>query len=114
MVSSRPGGDHTETATYDAAVVEALSKAELEIAVRALERWEVVDGKLHCELTFADFRDAFAFMTRVALAAEAGNHHPEWSNVYNRVVIDLVTHECDGVSNRDIDLALEIDRFAAV
>jgi 4a-hydroxytetrahydrobiopterin dehydratase len=71
--------------------------------------WEVVDGKLHRELAFADFSEAFAFMTRVALAAEAAGHHPDWSNSWNRVVIDLVSHDADGLTDRDVALAEAIN-----
>ena len=72
------------------------------------EGWEVVDGKLHRELTFADFSAAFGFMARVALAAEQAGHHPDWSNSWNRVVIDLVSHDADGLTERDVDLATTI------
>lgn len=61
---------------------------------------------------FADFADAFAFMTRVAIMAEKADHHPEWFNVYNRVEILLTTHDAGGLSQRDIDLARQIDAFA--
>ncbi len=61
-------------------------------------------------ITFADFNQAFAFMTRVALKAEQVNHHPEWFNVYNRVDITLATHDAGGVTRKDIDLARFIDR----
>jgi 4a-hydroxytetrahydrobiopterin dehydratase len=67
--------------------------------------WEVVDGKLHRELAFADFSEAFAFMTRVALAAETAGHHPDWSNSWNRVTIDLVSHDAGGLTDRDVALA---------
>ncbi len=73
------------------------------------EGWEVVDGRLHRELTFADFSEAFAFMTRVALAAEAANHHPDWSNSWNKVVIDLVTHDAGRLTEGDVDLATRIN-----
>lgn len=62
--------------------------------------------------TFADFVEAFSFMTGVALLAEKADHHPEWSNVWNRVEILLTTHDADGLSQRDIDLARAIDRLA--
>ena len=77
-----------------------------------LPGWELRDGKLHRALRFADFVEAFGFMSRVALAAERMDHHPEWFNVYNRVVIDLRTHDCDGISDRDFELALKIDSMA--
>ena len=67
--------------------------------------WEVVDGKLHRELSFADFSEAFAFMTRVALAAEKADHHPDWSNSWNTVIIDLVSHDAGGLTARDLALA---------
>ncbi|HYI63138.1 MAG TPA: 4a-hydroxytetrahydrobiopterin dehydratase [Acidimicrobiales bacterium] len=67
--------------------------------------WEVVDGKLHRELAFADFSEAFAFMARVALAAEKADHHPDWSNSWNRVVIDLASHDAGRITERDVALA---------
>ena len=75
------------------------------------EGWDVVDGRLHRELTFADFSEAFAFMTRVALAAEAANHHPDWSNSWNKVVIDLVSHDADGLTERDVALATRVNEL---
>ena len=82
----------------------------LRAALDSLPEWEIVSGKLHRELRFADFTQAFAFMGRVAQAAEALDHHPEWSNVYDRVTIDLCTHSAGGaVTARDIELARRID-----
>jgi 4a-hydroxytetrahydrobiopterin dehydratase len=69
------------------------------------EGWAVVDGKLHRELTFVDFAEAFAFMTRVALAAERLDHHPDWSNSWNRVTIDVVSHSEGGITDRCVVLA---------
>ena len=74
--------------------------------------WAVDGGKLHRELEFKDFSQAWAFMSRVALAAEKADHHPEWSNVYNRVEIVLSTHDAGGLSGKDIDLAKFIDSVA--
>lgn len=71
--------------------------------------WDLVSGKLHRELTFANFVEAFSFMSAVALHAEKADHHPEWSNVYNRVTIDLVTHDASGITQLDLDLAAVID-----
>jgi len=71
--------------------------------------WEVVDGKLHRELVFADFAEAFGFMARVALIAEKLDHHPDWSNSWNRVVIDIVNHAEGGLSERCVELARRID-----
>jgi 4a-hydroxytetrahydrobiopterin dehydratase len=69
----------------------------------------VQNDKLRRQVRFADFSEAFAFMTRVALAAEQLNHHPEWSNVWNRVTIELTTHDTGGLSNLDVELAGRID-----
>ena len=66
-------------------------------------------GQITREFVFADFTEAFSFMSQVALLAEKRDHHPEWSNVYNRVVITLTTHDVKGLSNKDIDLARLID-----
>jgi 4a-hydroxytetrahydrobiopterin dehydratase len=77
------------------------------------EGWEVVDGKLHRELEFADFRAAFAFMTAVALVAEKMDHHPDWSNSWNKVVIDIVSHAEGGITERCVELAGRINEIAA-
>jgi len=93
--------------------ISALNQSQVQEAVGQLRNWSVQNGKLHAEFRFESFVDAFAFMTRVAFAAEAAQHHPEWRNVYNRVVIDLVTHDAgDAISQKDIDLARQIDRIA--
>ena len=77
-------------------------------ALRDLPGWELRDGSLHRELDLADFRAAFAFMTRVAFEAEELNHHPNWSNVWNRVEIDLSTHDAGGITHLDLELARRI------
>lgn len=79
----------------------------------APEGWELADGRLHRELEFADFAQAFAFMTRVAAEAERLDHHPDWSNSWNTVTIDLVSHDQGGVTDRDRDLARAIDAVVA-
>ena len=76
-----------------------------------LPKWQLVDGKLHRELVFADFVAAFGFMSQVALLAEAMGHHPEWRNVWNRVSIDLITHDIGGLSSLDLALAQKIERL---
>ena len=73
------------------------------------EGWEERDGQLHRELEFADFSEAFGFMARVALLAEKLNHHPDWSNSWNRVVIDLTSHDVGGLTRRDVRLAEAIN-----
>ena len=69
-------------------------------------------GSIHREFQFADFNEAFAFMTRVARHADAMDHHPEWKNVYNRVSIRLTTHDAGGLTEKDLKLAKAIDREA--
>ena len=86
-----------------------LTDAEIDADLVGLPEWRLVAGKLHRELRFADFVEAFAFMTRVALLAEKRDHHPEWSNVYAKVVIDLTTHDAGGVTAVDLELAAAID-----
>jgi 4a-hydroxytetrahydrobiopterin dehydratase len=91
--------------------LEGAARAE---ALRQLSAWDEVRGRdaIHRRFTFADFNAAFAFMTKVALQAEKMDHHPEWSNVYNRVEITLSTHDCGGLSERDVALARFIDAQA--
>jgi 4a-hydroxytetrahydrobiopterin dehydratase len=71
--------------------------------------WAEVDGKLHRELTFADFSEAWAFMQRVAELAEELDHHPDWCNSWNKVTIDLVSHSAGGITDKDRELARRID-----
>jgi len=93
---------------------ERLSGAERAAALAELDEWAEVEDRdaIRRDFRFADFAEAFAFMTRVALTAERMNHHPEWSNVWNRVSVTLSTHEAGGVTHRDIDLARAIDGAA--
>jgi len=84
----------------------------LQEALRDLQGWKLQDGKLHRELRFADFVAAFGFMAQVALVAESLDHHPEWSNVYNRVRIDLTTHDAGGITELDVKLARRVDAIA--
>ena len=96
-------------------MVEKLKPADRAAALRRLPRWHEVAGRdaIATTLTFADFGEAFAFMTRVALIAEKMNHHPEWSNVYKTVEVTLTTHEAGGLTERDIGLAEAMERIAA-
>jgi 4a-hydroxytetrahydrobiopterin dehydratase len=82
-----------------------LSEQEIEREVTKLQGWKVVSGKLNRTFEFESFVEAFGFMTKTAMEAEKMNHHPEWFNVYNRVKVDLVTHDVNGISNYDIKLA---------
>jgi 4a-hydroxytetrahydrobiopterin dehydratase len=92
-------------------MVARLNEEERDAALAQLPEWELVAGPegIRRKLKFADFVEAFGFMTRVAILAEKADHHPEWSNVYNRVDIVLTTHDCDGLSARDVALAKAID-----
>jgi 4a-hydroxytetrahydrobiopterin dehydratase len=89
-----------------------LTPEEIAERLEELPEWEIVDGKLHREFRFPDFKQAFAFMTGVALKADQMDHHPEWSNVYNRVTIDLTTHDASGITRQDFELAAEAERLA--
>ncbi len=90
-----------------------LSDAQVDEALTGLPGWAVKDGKLHCELKLANFVQAFGLMTQVALVAETMDHHPEWFNVYSTLRIDLTTHDCGGISQRDITMAQRINELAA-
>jgi 4a-hydroxytetrahydrobiopterin dehydratase len=88
-----------------------LSEQEIQNELNRLQGWTIVNGKLNRRFEFNSFVDTFSFMTKVALAAEKMNHHPEWFNVYNRLNIDLVTHDIGGISNYDIKLAGIINKL---
>ena len=86
-----------------------LSLQERDNLRATLAQWQVGDERIKRQWQFSDFSEAFAFMTRVALLAETKQHHPNWSNVYNRVTIELTTHDLGGLSNLDAELARSID-----
>lgn len=88
-----------------------LTRDQIQRRLQDLASWSLVQGKLYAEFTFPDFISAFGFMTRVAIVAQAENHHPEWSNTYNKVRIHLTTHEAGGISERDFSLARRIDQL---
>ncbi|MEO8166656.1 MAG: 4a-hydroxytetrahydrobiopterin dehydratase [bacterium] len=90
------------------AKAKKLSAKEITTAVKSLAGWELQKKKLHKEFKFNSFVEAFGFMARVAFIAESMNHHPEWFNVYNKVIIDLTTHDVGGVSNFDIQFARKV------
>jgi len=96
-------------------MVTTLSAAERAELGQALPAWSPVEGRdaIRREFRFKDFSEAWAFMSRVALLAEKHDHHPEWSNVWNRVEIVLSTHDAGGLSARDVALARAIDAIAA-
>ena len=91
--------------------IEPLSEEERAEALDALDECDYDEARdaITRTVTFKDFSEAFAFMTRVALLAEKADHHPEWSNVWNRVEILLTTHDAGGLSHRDVDMAEAID-----
>ena len=90
-----------------------LTDTELEQALEALPGWSLEGGKLLRVYRFRDFVEAFAFMTAAALRVQEMDHHPEWSNVYGTVRVELVTHDCGGVTARDAELAGKLEAIAA-
>jgi 4a-hydroxytetrahydrobiopterin dehydratase len=93
-------------------MAEKLSPGEVEERLASLDGWLLADGKLRREFRFADFVRAFAFMTGAAIEAEKLNHHPEWSNVYGKVTVQLVTHDAGGITELDFRLAEKMDALA--
>lgn len=91
---------------------EKMSDEGVQTSLKSLPNWTVVDGKLHREYVFKDFTQAFGFMSSAALIAESMNHHPEWFNVYNKVKIDLNTHDAGGITAMDFKLALKMEECA--
>ena len=96
-------------------MVQKLNAAARAAALKKLSDWREVSDRDAIQRTFkfANFNEAFGFMSRCALMAEQMNHHPEWFNVYNRVEVTLATHDCDGLSERDIKLAEFMDKVAS-
>ncbi len=90
-----------------------LTEIELRHELNSLKDWTLKEGKLHREYRFSDFIHAFGFMATCALCIEKMNHHPEWFNVYNRVTVDLTTHDAGGISAKDVELARLLDSTAA-
>jgi len=86
-------------------ILTKLSDEQIQAELNDLNGWSVVNGKLHKEFEFSDFNEAFGFMTRASMHIEKMNHHPEWFNVYNKLVIDLMTHDASGITENDINLA---------
>jgi 4a-hydroxytetrahydrobiopterin dehydratase len=94
-------------------MADALSPEEVGARLADVPAWQAKDGRLHRELTFADFSEAFGFMARVALEAEKLNHHPDWSNSWNTVVVDIVSHAAGGITDGCFRLAERIDALAS-
>ncbi|KAF6246264.1 4a-hydroxytetrahydrobiopterin dehydratase [Nitrosopumilus sp. b3] len=82
-----------------------LSDADIDEELKNLEGWSVMNQKLHKEFQFESFNQAFGFMTRAAMEIEKMNHHPEWFNVYNRITVELTTHDAGGITKNDVNLA---------
>ena len=97
-------------------MIKKLSPEEIETSRTQLKDWIFCNEELSIsrELKFKDFNAAWGFMNRVALLAEKNDHHPEWSNVYNQVRIKLTTHDAGGLSSRDIQMALEINKMVSI
>ncbi|CAN5800810.1 4a-hydroxytetrahydrobiopterin dehydratase [soil metagenome] len=92
--------------------VQKFTQAEIDAGLQALAGWSVVNGKLHREFKFKNFVQAFGFMTQVAIEANTMDHHPEWFNLYNKVSIELMTHDADNsISQRDLTLAQKINQL---
>ncbi|HEV3220101.1 MAG TPA: 4a-hydroxytetrahydrobiopterin dehydratase [Candidatus Acidoferrales bacterium] len=92
--------------------IQKMSEKEVAKELAKLPGWSYENGNLHRAFQFADFIEAFGFMARAALAAEAMGHHPDWSNVWNRVTVDLSTHSIGGISRLDFELATKMQAFA--
>ena len=89
-----------------------LSKDDIDEELKGLPGWMVVNEKLHKEFQFENFNQAFGFMTRAAMEIEKMNHHPEWFNVYNRITVELTTHDAGGITKNDVSLARILNSLA--
>jgi 4a-hydroxytetrahydrobiopterin dehydratase len=101
-----------QPAIQEYAMSTQLSEAELKKALGELSGWSIEAGKLHRQYQFKSFVEAFGFMTSLALVAESMGHHPEWFNVYNRVTIDLTTHDAGGITAKDVEFARKANQLA--
>ncbi len=89
-----------------------LTEEQIKKELVNLQGWTVVNGKLNKDFIFSDFVEAFGFMTRAAIHIEKMNHHPEWFNVYNKIKVELVTHDAGGITQNDINLARTLNSLA--
>ena len=92
--------------------MERLSSEQISEQLKNLPGWSVKEEKLHKDFEFDDFNQAFGFMTRAAMHIEKMNHHPEWFNVYNKLTVDLMTHDAGGITENDIELAKILNSLA--
>ena len=93
--------------------MKKLSEEEINQKLEAFEGWELNDNALETTFEFNNFKEAFTLMTRIAFECEAQNHHPDWSNVYNRLHIRLITHDAGGVTEKDFKLAQTIEALVS-
>ena len=109
-----PASASNKSPFQDIAAMSALvlSPDQLDVALGQLDNWSIQNGKLHRQYQFPSFVEAFGFMSSLALVAESMGHHPEWFNVYNRVTIDLTTHDAGGITQKDVDLAKKANELA--
>ena len=91
--------------------MKKLTSAEIKSQLKSIPKWKVVQGKLYREFVFKDFNEAFGFMKKCARAAEAMDHHPEWTNAYKNVKVYLTTHDVEGLSELDFKLAQKMDKL---
>ena len=89
-----------------------LSQTDIDEELKNLPGWSVINEKLHKEFQFDSFNQAFGFMTRAAMEIEKMNHHPEWFNVYNKITIELTTHDAGGITKNDVNLAKILNSLA--
>jgi 4a-hydroxytetrahydrobiopterin dehydratase len=92
-------------------MADVLDADEVQARLGSLPGWSLAGDQLHREITFANFSEAFAFMTRVAMVAERMNHHPDWSNSWNRVTLDITSHDDGGVTQRCLDFATAVNQI---
>ncbi len=102
----------TETTQTSMPAITPLSTDAINAALNELTGWSIDRGKLHRQFQFGSFVEAFGFMSSVALVAESMGHHPEWFNVYNRVTVDLTTHDAGGITELDVKLARRMNELA--
>lgn len=107
-----PDSTHRGEKESNMAAPTKLSQSQIDERLPALAGFSVENGKLHKEFRFPGFVEAFGFMAQAALVAERMQHHPEWFNVYNRVVVDLTTHDAGGISEKDFELASRMNELA--
>jgi 4a-hydroxytetrahydrobiopterin dehydratase len=92
-------------------MLKKLTPQEVEKELDSLAGWKLIGGKLHKDFVFTDFNQAFGFMTRAAMEIEKMNHHPQWFNVYNKISVDLMTHDAGGITQNDLNLAKILNSF---